>query len=794
MKSTKDDKEGWMSFGSTMAVIVFGFAVSYSGGCMYHERLLASTDTSPDANEGKPCAVESPLKLEGEHGLETSYTSKQFHVKGLKESASVMVEWRKPENSENGGSEDIVDASAGQHLLVDIKNVDPAFLDDAACLADALVSTTNREGFPPLLSHHCHSLLPSGVSCVGVAFKGHFSFHTWPEEGVITLDIYNTPAMPIGHLIPILKEQFGVKNNQERAEELVEGKQCSATVETCPAYSLDEDHGLDPPRAIWKLKLRGFRKKLDRDRPEEEDISDEIYDNYFMDYIEPIATVKSIYQQIDIVDIISPKKSSILQYERSISSNKSTYEAQHPELFLPQRIVYLDGVAQSNRRGDEPYHETLVQPALFAHSNPRRAVIIGGGEGATLREVLRHNTIEHVKMVEIDQVMAEVSRKYLPSWSDCSDIIGSTDNCFDEPRADVLYEDAIAWFSDRTFYPPGSKEKGDNEFDVEQFDVVIVDALDPQDINNAFSDVLYSDPRFLTSLYNALTPDGIMVMQLGPAPEPGDPDEHLSNNKNRPKVFALMQSLGFETVQVYEEVHCGFENPWSFMIGCKSVSCRDNWYSSAASVQVAMHERLIGTKSGAPSLKFFDGATMSRYHGQSRAWETVFCRDTTIVHPECQSLAGFDSNENMISSTKFEVTPDGTLVANVDIQEGDLVMTDQQVENVHIPSCAMDIVDEMEGFGFTNPVSTFRDEYSIGTKYTTNEVYAASGKWNFANKENVSEANTGNIYLDREMTDEVIDGILNVRTFNPVISRRYRQAISTFKARKRITAGEPISF
>ena len=214
----------------------------------------------------------------------------------------------------------------------------------------------------------------------------------------------------------------------------------------------------------------------------------------------------------------------------------------------------MDGVAQSNRRGDKPYHENLVQPALFAHSNPRQAAIIGGGEGATLREVLRHNTIEHVKMVEIDQVMAEVSRKYLPSWSDCSDIIGSTDNCFDEPRADVLYEDAIAWFSDRTFYPPGSKEKGDNEFDVEQFDVVIVDALDPQDINNAFSDVLYSDPRFLTSLYNALTPDGIMVMQLGPAPEPGDPDEHLSNNKNRPKVFALMQSLGFETVQVYEEV------------------------------------------------------------------------------------------------------------------------------------------------------------------------------------------------------------------------------------------------
>ena len=70
----------------------------------------------------------------------------------------------------------------------------------------------------------------------------------------------------------------------------------------------------------------------------------------------------------------------------------------------------------------------------------------------------------------------------------------------------------------------------------------------------------------------------------------------------------------------------------------------------------------------------------------------------------------------MILSTKFKVTPDGTLVANVDIQEGDLVMTNQQVENVHIPFCAIDIVDKMERFGFIIPISTFRDEYGSGSR------------------------------------------------------------------------------
>jgi spermidine synthase len=50
------------------------------------------------------------------------------------------------------------------------------------------------------------------------------------------------------------------------------------------------------------------------------------------------------------------------------------------------------------------YHEALVHPALFSHSNPKRVAIIGGGEGATLREVLKHNTVSEAIMIEIDEV------------------------------------------------------------------------------------------------------------------------------------------------------------------------------------------------------------------------------------------------------------------------------------------------------------------------------------------------------------------------------------------------------
>ena len=182
-----------------------------------------------------------------------------------------------------------------------------------------------------------------------------------------------------------------------------------------------------------------------------------------------VATVKTAFQMIDIWDVIKPKFQSIDSYRKS-QSNIESYESNHPELYLPDRQVYLDGTMQSTRKGNEAYHEALVHPGLFAHNNPRRVAIIGGGEGATLREILKHKTVEHVKMIEIDKDMIETSRKYLPDWNQCDDIVGSTHSCFDDPRADVLSEDALAWFIDRF----SSKKTVDGE---ERFDVIFMDAL-----------------------------------------------------------------------------------------------------------------------------------------------------------------------------------------------------------------------------------------------------------------------------------------------------------------------------
>jgi len=146
------------------------------------------------------------------------------------------------------------------------------------------------------------------------------------------------------------------------------------------------------------------------------------------------------------------------------------YEGNNTPMHLPNRIVFLDGVMQSSRLGKEAYHEALVHPAMFAHPNPERVAIIGGGEGATLREVLKHNTVKVAKMVEIDEEMVYFSKEHLPDWSDCSDLRGSSDWCVDDGRVRMFYEDAVAWFRGRFL-----KDSANNSS--ERFDVLIVDAL-----------------------------------------------------------------------------------------------------------------------------------------------------------------------------------------------------------------------------------------------------------------------------------------------------------------------------
>ena len=145
------------------------------------------------------------------------------------------------------------------------------------------------------------------------------------------------------------------------------------------------------------------------------------------------------------------------------------YVVNNQKFFQPDRILFLDGVMQSTLEGNAAYHESLVHPAMFAHAGPKRVAIVGGGECATLHEVLKHNTVEQVIMIDIDEAIVEASKLYLPDWNDCSNLVGSSRYCMDDPRATIFNEDAFKWFIDRFGDNPTEKEP--------LFDVIILDAL-----------------------------------------------------------------------------------------------------------------------------------------------------------------------------------------------------------------------------------------------------------------------------------------------------------------------------
>uniref|UniRef100_A0A1I7YRI4 Spermidine synthase n=1 Tax=Steinernema glaseri TaxID=37863 RepID=A0A1I7YRI4_9BILA len=113
-----------------------------------------------------------------------------------------------------------------------------------------------------------------------------------------------------------------------------------------------------------------------------------------------------------------PGQAFSLQMEEVLFHEKSLY--QDVLVFKSKtygNVLVLDGVIQCTERDEFAYQEMLAHLPMFAHPNPKKVLIIGGGDGGILREVLKHDTVEHVTMCEIDKMVIDVSKKYLPHMS-----------------------------------------------------------------------------------------------------------------------------------------------------------------------------------------------------------------------------------------------------------------------------------------------------------------------------------------------------------------------------------------
>jgi len=179
-------------------------------------------------------------------------------------------------------------------------------------------------------------------------------------------------------------------------------------------------------------------------------------------------------------------------YAQSFTVTKQLFEVKTEHQYLEivetpfmGRVMLLDGVVQTTEKDEFIYHEMMVHVPLFAHPDPKRVLIIGGGDGGILREVLRHKNVEHVTQVEIDASVIEMCKEYFPRHSQ---------GAFEDVRVNIVIADGKEFVA-------GCQDK---------FDVIISDSTDPIGPGEVlFTSDFYQDEK------TCLNDGGIMVAQNG---------------------------------------------------------------------------------------------------------------------------------------------------------------------------------------------------------------------------------------------------------------------------------------
>ena len=197
------------------------------------------------------------------------------------------------------------------------------------------------------------------------------------------------------------------------------------------------------------------------------------------------------------------------------------------------KMLVLDGDTQSSEEDEKIYHESLVHPAMAATADRSDVLILGGGEGATLREALRDLSVRRCTMVDIDGEVVELAKRYLPEWSD---------GAFDDPRARVIIGDALTFI------------KEDND----RYGVVISDLTEPLPDSPSFP--LFNGEVF-GHIKARLAPGGVYVLQASTV--------GFHNMALHAKMARSLRAF-FRNVRSFYTHVPAFDNDWAF------IACSDD--------------------------------------------------------------------------------------------------------------------------------------------------------------------------------------------------------------------------
>lgn len=329
--------------------------------------------------------------------------------------------------------------SLGRHILVEFHGCSAEILNDVPRIEHDMLEAATRSG-ATIINSVFHHFSPFGVSGVIVIQESHLTIHTWPEYRYAAVDLFTcgdsvNPWVSYESLKVAFEAAHGSAIELNRGQlELLE--------------KIDVDLGDMRDQATQKLMPPKQSRSV-----------------WFTDKDDNIAL-------------------SIRHKGDRLFKEKSPYQlVEIYDTFKYGKMLTVDKMVMCSEKDETAYHEMIIHVPMLANPSIKKALVIGGGDGGSVREILKHPQVESVTMVEIDEVVVRASRKFLPSLS----------SSLDDPKLNLIIGDGIEYL---------------RQVDSESFDFIVVDSSDP-----VGPSVGLFSAEFYKNVYRALTPEGVMVAQ-----------------------------------------------------------------------------------------------------------------------------------------------------------------------------------------------------------------------------------------------------------------------------------------
>ncbi len=327
----------------------------------------------------------------------------------------------------------------GRHILVEFNGCNAEALNDVSLIERSMVEAAQIAG-ATVISSSFHHFSPWGVSGVVVIQESHLAIHTWPEYRYAAVDLFTCgdsvdPWVSFEHLKKAFQANYSALEMNRGSLNIIKKSDFVPNhVRTEPSFNLTKGHQID--RNVWFT-----------DKDENQALSLRYTGEVHFDETSPFQRVRVL---------TSPKYGKFLA---------------------------INNMVMCTERDETHYHEMISHPVMQAHGNAKNILVIGGGDGGTIRELVKYDNVEKVTMVEIDEAVVRACKEHLPGIA----------SAFNHPKVNLIIGDGIQFV----------KEAAANSYDL-----IIVDGSDPV----GPAEGLFTT-EFYTNCHKALKEGGLIVTQ-----------------------------------------------------------------------------------------------------------------------------------------------------------------------------------------------------------------------------------------------------------------------------------------